>query len=269
MTAAPPPAVDPAAPPALARDPWQRLRRHTPARIGLGRAGGALPTHAVLRFDAAHALARDAVHEPLDPDLLLSDVAAALDPAHRPPGRPLVVTSGAADRAAYLQRPDLGRRLGDPTAVAAVGRAHPEGFDLSLVLADGLSARAVARHAPGLVAELVQRLPGWSLAPLVIARQARVALGDEVGALLGARLVIVLIGERPGLSAPDSLGAYLTWQPRAGRTDAERNCVSNIRPPVGLDLAEAARTISRLALGARDLGLTGVGLKDSGEALTS
>src|SRR3954453_7680222 len=205
-------------------DPWSVLRDATRARVALGRAGDALPTARELEFRAAHAAARDAVHAPLD----AGAVRAALG------GEVLEVRSAAPDRATYLQRPDLGRRLpGGP----ALPRA---GADLAVVIADGLSPRAVHEHAAGVTAALLERLPGWSVAPVVVAHQGRVALGDEIGAALGARAVVVLIGERPGLSAADSLGAYLTWDPRPGRVDAERNCVPNPRPPHGLTYAQAA-----------------------------
>ena len=233
-------------------DPWQVLRGATRARVALGRAGDGLPTARELEFRAAHAAARDAVHMPLDPELVRS----------RLPGVELLeVRSQAPDRATYLQRPDLGRRLEEGTAL-------PSGsYDLALVLADGLSPRAVHDHGPGTVQAVLERLPGWSLAPVVLAHQARVALGDEVGAALGARAVVVLVGERPGLSSADSLGLYLTWAPRPGRADSERNCISNVRPPHGLSYAQAADTLAALLSAARELGASGVALKDEGPAL--
>jgi ethanolamine ammonia-lyase small subunit len=234
-------------------DPWSVLRSATRARVALGRAGDALPTARELEFRAAHAAARDAVHQPLDPDL----VRAALGPAHEV----LEVHSAAPDRATYLQRPDLGRQLAEGTSLP---RADA---DLAVVIADGLSPRAVHEHAAGLVTALLERLPGWSVAPLVLASQARVALGDAVGEALGARAVVVLIGERPGLSSADSLGVYLTWAPRVGRADSERNCVSNVRPPHGLSYAQAADTVAALLGAARELGASGVVLKDEGPAL--
>jgi len=245
--------------PELEHDPWAPLRRHTPARIGLGRAGDALPTSALLRFQAAHALARDAVHDVLDAELVTSGLAAAL--GDRLAAAPVAVDSAAPDRARYLQRPDLGRRLAPSAAavLAPVAAAGP--CDLVLVVADGLSARAVHAHAAATAGAVVARLPGWSVAAVVV-RQGRVAVGDAVGALLGARFAVVLVGERPGLSAPDSLGAYLTHTPRPGRRDSDRNCISNIRPPQGLGIEAAAETIAGLLLKADRLGLTGVGLKD-------
>jgi ethanolamine ammonia-lyase small subunit len=235
-------------------DAWAGLRAATRARVGLGRTGDALPTSVLLDLWDAHALARDAVHAPLD-------VAAVLDQLGARPH--VVVDSAAPDRAAYLQRPDLGRRLSD-TSRAALSPGH---HDLVVVLADGLSAQAVEAHAVPLLDALTELLDGWRLAPVVVALQARVALGDEVGELMGATASLVLIGERPGLSAADSLGAYLTWRPRPGRRDAERNCVSNIRPPHGLPVDRAAQTLARLLTAARTRGLSGVGLKDDVPAL--
>ena len=251
------------APHGIPPDPWADLRAHTQARLALGRAGAALPTAELLRFGLAHAQARDAVHIPLDADALAAQLQA-LGCATRQ------VHSAAPDRATYLLRPDLGRRLCDADAealreVAAEGGAP---IDLLLVVADGLSSLAVARQAPPLVEAIRQQAPaGWQLGSVVIARQARVALGDAVGALLGARLVAVLVGERPGLSSPDSLGIYLTWHPQVGRSDAERNCISNVRPE-GLQPARAAARLWWLCQAARQLGLTGVGLKDRSDGLT-
>jgi ethanolamine ammonia-lyase small subunit len=240
----------------LAGDPWSVLRDATRARVALGRAGDGLPTGRELEFRAAHAAARDAVHTPLDGDLVraaLTTAGVGLDV--------LEVHSQAPDRTTYLQRPDLGRRLADGTAL-------PEGsYDLALVLADGLSPRAVHEHAAGTVAAVLERLPGWSVAPLVLAAQARVALGDPVGQALGAAIVVVVVGERPGLSSADSLGLYLTHGPRPGRADSERNCISNVRPPHGLSYAQAADTLVALLQASRQLGASGVVLKDEGTAL--
>ena len=231
-------------------DPWAVLRSATRARVALGRAGDALPTARELEFRAAHAAARDAVHQPLEVDRLRPALGAFLE-----------VHSAAPDRATYLQRPDLGRQLAPGTELPRTGD------DLAVVVADGLSPRAVHEHAAGLVTALLERLPGWSVAPLVLAHQARVALGDAVGEALGARAVVVLVGERPGLSSADSLGVYLTWDPRPGRADSERNCVSNVRPPHGLSYAQAADTVAALLTAARELGASGVVLKDEGPAL--
>ena len=224
----------------------------TQARVRLGRSGSALPTAALLAFDLDHARARDAVGA----DLSADELATAI-------GSPLIaVNSRAGDRATYLRRPDLGRLLAPEDAALLV----PGDATLAIVLADGLSALAVQRHGAPMVAALVDRLPDWRIAPLVVARQARVAIGDAIGALLAVDLVVVLIGERPGLSAPDSLGAYLTWDPRPGRRDSERNCVSNIRPPRGLSYAAAADTIAALLAAARAGRRTGVMLKDGATA---
>lgn len=241
-------------------DPWGPLRALTTARIALGRAGTSLPTGAHLAFQLAHAQARDAVHHPAD----FAAIAAALRAGGR---EPLVVASAAPDRQTYLLRPDLGRRLGEGDAAALEQMAPAAGVDLVMVIADGLSGRAVELHAAPLLQELAATLAGqgWALAPPVLARQGRVALGDAIGAACRARLVLVLIGERPGLSAADSLGAYLTFDPRPGRTDAERNCVSNIRPD-GLPVPAAARKLAWLLAEARRRRCTGVTLKDASDA---
>jgi len=243
--------------PVLVRaDPWAALRRHTPARIALGRSGPALPTSEVLDFSLAHARARDAVHQPLDLD--------TLEPALHAVGyAPLRVRSAAPDRSTYLTRPDLGRQLaGDSTTQLEAAAA---GADIALAVIDGLSARAVQQHTVPLLEALCELAPHrWTTLPLVLALQGRVALGDAIGARLHARLVVVLIGERPGLSSPDSLGIYLTWNPQIGRSDAERNCISNVRP-AGLSYAEAARKLDWLAGAALARGLTGVGLKDESD----
>jgi len=236
-------------------DPWAALRRHTPARIGLGRSGVALPTTEVLRFAAAHALARDAVQVPLDVTALSARLA---DDGWTS----IAVASQAADRDTYLRRPDLGRRLASEDAARLRALSTGEA-DLAVVLGDGLSAQAVPLHAPPLLAALRGTLEGDGLrwAPLVIATQARVALADEIGAALRARVVLILLGERPGLSSPDSLGAYLTHAPAVGRSDAERNCVSNIRP-AGLAPAAAAARIAWLLREALRRRTSGVALKD-------
>jgi len=242
-----------AEPPAPADLP-SRLRAATTARVGLGRIGTALPTRASLEFQLAHARARDAVQAGLPPGALGETIA----------GLPVIeVSSRAEGRSHYLQRPDLGRRL-DPGDLAALPSGDP---DLAIVIADGLSATAVATHAVPLVEALVARLPGWRMAPVVVAHQGRVALGDEIGAALGATLLVMLIGERPGLSAADSLGAYLTWAPRPGLRDSARNCISNIRPPHGLDYADAADQIAALLQAARAAGRTGVLLKTAPASL--
>jgi ethanolamine ammonia-lyase small subunit len=228
------------------------LRAFTPARVALGRAGHSLPTAELLRFQLDHARARDAVYEALDP--------ASLGLPH------VLVRSAAPDRATYLRRPDLGRRLADGTAL------ERGDYDAAFVIADGLSAPAVHRHAGPLLDALLPRLGQekplrrggfgeWRVAPLTVVLQGRVAVGDEIGMRLGARLTVVLIGERPGLTSPDSLGVYLTWDPRPGRTDAERNCISNIRTE-GLGYEAAAVTLEFLMNAARSRRLSGIALKD-------
>ena len=237
--------ADPSEP---ALDPFRWLRMATPARIGLGRAGQGLPTAPMLAFQFAHARARDAVDAVLDVEAIAAEV-----------GRPvLIVDSAAPDREAYLRNPDLGRRLGK----ADLGRGD---YDLAVVIADGLSAQAANMHGATLARALIARLEGWSIAPIVLARQARVAIGDPIAEGLGARAVAVLIGERPGLSTPHSLSAYLTWAPRPGRLDSERNCISNIHEPYGLSIDQAADKIAWLLIEARRLGFTGVDLKDRHE----
>ncbi|WP_372497018.1 ethanolamine ammonia-lyase subunit EutC [Streptomyces shenzhenensis] len=233
---------------------WTVLRRHTQARIGLGRSGSALPTRHRLGLQAAHAAARDAVHSPFEPDVVTAGLA----------GTPTVrVRSAAGDRLTYLQRPDLGRRLNP------VDRAHlPAGgeWDVVFVVADGLSSRAVHEHAAAVLRATTARLADWRVAPVVLAEQARVALGDDVAHAMGAALAVVLIGERPGMSAADSLGAYLTHRPVPGvTTDAGRNCLSNIRPPRGLTYEAAAEKLAGLMVRARELGRTGVELKDESD----
>jgi len=209
-----------------------------------------MPLREVLAMQMAHALARDAVHAPLD--------AAALEAALRP--HPVLqARSAATDRATFLRRPDLGRRL-HPDADLPAG-----GCDVVFVLADGLSATAVQRHAAPVFHACLARLPGWRIGPAVIATQARVALGDAVGERLGARLVAVLIGERPGLSVPDSLGIYLTFAPRVGRRDSERNCISNIHEQGGLSPELAAAKLAWLMREALSRKLTGTGLKDEAD----
>lgn len=241
-------------------DPWHALREHTPARVALGRSGVSLPTHELLRFGSAHAMARDAVHVPLDALTLCKALRAHDWPS-------LHVRSAAPDRATYLLRPDLGRCLDQISATQLREHAPATACDLLLVVGDGLSSLAVNRHALPLIEQIRAQAPAaWRFGPVVVAEQARVALGDPIGELLQARLVVVLIGERPGLSSPDSLGIYLTWAPRSGRTDAERNCISNVRPE-GLGYAQAARKLLWLCGEAQRLRLTGVQLKDRSEVV--
>ncbi|MFB9993143.1 ethanolamine ammonia-lyase subunit EutC [Deinococcus oregonensis] len=234
--------------------PWERLRQYTDARIALGRVGTSVPTAELLRFGQAHALARDAVQAELDGVAL----AEAL------PCNTLQVRSQAAHRSEYLRRPDLGRRLHPESARVLRAHRSDPAPDLLIMVSDGLSALAAQRQAAAVLHTLLPGLQaaGLRVAPVLIAGQARVALADEAAELLGVRLAIHLIGERPGLSSPDSLGAYLTYNPRSGTLDSARNCVSNIRP-AGLDAGTAARRVLALTLQALRRGLSGVELKDT------
>jgi ethanolamine ammonia-lyase small subunit len=247
-------------------NPWRRLREFTDARIGLGRAGISLPTSELLAFQLSHAQARDAVHFPLDVSALRAELQALQGMSAETPL--LQLHSQAADRVTYLQRPDLGRKLDDASrqqVVALPAAANATPSDLAIVIVDGLSSLAVQQNAAPFLAELLPLLKSqqqlWSLAPLTVVEQGRVAIGDDIGELINARMVLLLIGERPGLSSPDSLGLYLTWSPRSGLNDAARNCISNVRP-AGLAYAEAARRVVHLMNEARRLQLSGVNLKD-------
>jgi ethanolamine ammonia-lyase small subunit len=242
--------------PRAVADPWTALRALTPARIALGRAGGSLPTAEVLGFSAAHAAARDAVWTGLDLDRLEADL--------QPLGLPVLrLSTLAPDRATYLRRPDLGRRLDEPSLARLSGAAPAGGCDVVIVIGDGLSATGVQSHGPALAIDLAGRLRerGFRLGPAAVVRQARVAVEDPVGAALRARAAVILLGERPGLGSPDGVGAYLVLGPRPGRTDAERNCVSNIRAG-GMPLAVAAELLAWLLGESLRRGLSGVGLKD-------
>ncbi len=246
-----------AAPALVAPDAWGSLRRYTPARIALGRAGDSLPTAALLELGVAQARARDAVNEASQQQALLGQLQAL--------GLEAIGVHGAArDRPEYLRRPDRGRRLDAPSRArlqAHREQAAPGAYDIVIVLADGLSPAAALHHGLPLLQRLLARLAPLRVGPVIVADMARVALGDEIGALLQADMVAIGIGERPGLTAPDSLGVYLTRAPRIGRRDSERNCLSNIRPE-GLDYAAAAQRLMGLIEGARRLGRTGVALKD-------
>jgi ethanolamine ammonia-lyase small subunit len=248
-------------------DPWVQLKKFTRARIALGRVGSSLPTCEVLDFGLAHAMARDAVHLALD--------VGALETAIQAQGFSTIrVHSRAPDRANYLLRPDWGRRLDDNSLIDLKNNSGLNGglkktksrpIDLLIVVADGLSSLAISRHVLPMLAEIRQLLPtDWQLGPVVIASQARVAIGDEIGQALNARMVAMLIGERPGLSSPDSLGIYLTYQPTLGLSDADRNCISNVRPE-GLQYTAAAKKLMWLAGQAMRLKLSGVALKDESD----
>lgn len=243
----------------MTHDPWEFLRRHTSARIALGRSGGSIKTAELLDFRLAHARARDAVHSPFDAEGLAAALRAlGLDTR--------VVRTRARDRQEYLLRPDLGRALDDAsrTELAAPRR----GFDLALVASDGLSAEAMRRNAIPFFTALVPlaRQLGLTLSPAVVVSCGRVAVQDEIGQLLGARIALIALGERPGLGSADSLGLYFVHDPRPGRTDAERNCISNVREG-GLAPAAAARKALYLIRQALELKLSGVALKDDGGAL--
>jgi len=251
-------------PPIDPQNPWLELRRLTPARIALGRSGTSMPTGAQLDFQYAHAQARDAVHLPFDHAGLSAQLAEA--------GRAsLLLQSAASDRHSYLQRPDLGRKLSEHSAqtLRDYAAAHPGGVDLAVVVADGLSALAVHRHTLPFLARMEEQTEaeGWSLSPVILVEQGRVAVADEIGQLLGAKMVVILIGERPGLSSPDSLGLYFTYNPKVGLTDAYRNCISNVRLE-GLSYGMAAHRLLYLMREACRRQLSGVNLKDEAQLQT-
>ena len=256
-----PPAHPPTAParkPAQ-DEPWAELRRFTAARIALPRSGASLATAPLLEFRLAHARARDAVHAPFDDARLCAELA--------PLGLPvLAVASAAQDRQHYLMRPDLGRAARRTISAAMLAAHAGSGYDVAFIVADGLSARAVATHAQPLLAQVLPRLADWRIAPLVVARLGRVALGDAIANALHAEIAVMLIGERPGLSAPDSMGAYLTFAPTPQTSDAERNCISNIRPE-GLPYPDAAIKLVHLVRAMRARRLSGVQLKDDADRL--
>lgn len=233
-----------------------RLRALTPARVGLGRTGVSQQTSDLLQFQQAHAQARDSVHARLDSSTLSASLAAISGSSV------LRLQSAAPDRTTYLQRPDLGRKLDESSRASLAVYAHLQQSpcDLVVVVADGLSALAVERHVPPLLEEWLPQLEAMHLAPICIVEQGRVAIADEIGAALNAQMAVIFIGERPGLSSPDSLGAYITWQPQTGRTDAQRNCISNIRAE-GLSYAQAAEQLNFYLVQARLRRLTGVALK--------
>lgn len=242
-----------AAPVEISRAEREALRSYTPARIGLERAGVSLATRPLLDFQLAHARARDAVHAAIDERMLCDELRRCGLPA-------LALESKAGDRATYLKRPDLGRTLSDDSAA----QLAPGEYDVVFVIADGLSALAVERHALHLLRALLPLIPGCRPAPVCVVEHGRVAIGDAIGQALHAPLAVVMIGERPGLSSPDSLGVYITWEPRRGRKDAERNCISNIREE-GLSYELAARRLHYYMEEASRRHLTGLQLKDPAE----
>src|ERR1700723_163170 len=231
----------------------EALRSYTPARIGLERTGVSLATGPLLDFQLAHARARDAVHAAIDVRMLCDELRRSGLAA-------LALESKAKDRGTYLRRPDLGRALSADSAALLT----PGEYDVVFVIADGLSALAAERHALRLVREVLPLIAGWRLAPVCVVEQGRVAVGDAIGEALHAPLAVVLIGERPGLSSPDSPGAYITWEPRIGRKDAERNCISNIREE-GLSYAAAAGRLHYYMQEASRRHMTGLAIKDPAE----
>jgi len=261
------------------KNPWSVLKEFTNARIGLGRSGISIPTSHLLDFQLAHAQAQDAVHLPLDVQYLLEQIDKSsfntnIITSNKTSGellqkgyKTILLHSKAKDRTEYLQRPDLGRRLSETShhILSDMERSKRESYDLAIVIVDGLSSLAVQENAIVFIEKLSQALSYdnemWSIAPFAIIEQGRVAIGDEVGALLHAKATLVLIGERPGLSSPDSLGLYLTWDPQVGLTDASRNCISNIRLE-GLSYDEAVKKAIYLLKESRKLQLSGIKLKD-------
>ncbi|CNI45653.1 ethanolamine ammonia-lyase subunit EutC [Yersinia vastinensis] len=242
----------------LHRNPWAGLRQFTAARIALGRTGASLPTSELLKFGLAHAQARDAVHQPFLSEDLASQLAGLGLTT-------ITVNSAAPERSTYLCRPDLGRQLSQPSREQLCAWPDKQA-DVLLVIGDGLSSKAVHRQAIPLVEALLPYLQtlGLSLAPVVLAHQSRVALGDDAGECLQAKAVVILIGERPGLSSPDSLGVYMTWGPNTQRLESERNCISNIRPE-GLDYPQAAFRLAWLLEQSFQRRLSGVQLKDESD----
>jgi ethanolamine ammonia-lyase small subunit len=242
----------------IAQDPWTPLKQYTNARIALSRTGVAIPLAENLHFRADHARARDAVYAPLDGGLLERDIKIVA-----PQLQLLHVNSLAFNRQVYLQRPDWGRRL-NPTSIDLLkGATGQYSYDIAIIVADGLSATAVQLHAPEVLKELLYLLNenNFTVAPVCVATQARVAISDEIGSLLNSRLSLILIGERPGLSSPHSMGIYITYRPAVGNTDESRNCISNIHPQGGLNYKEAAAQAYNLIKNALSLQLSGVHLK--------
>ena len=248
-------------------NPWSGLRQFTTARIALGRAGLSMPTNPQLAFQLAHAQARDAVHHELNDVTFKSEVVEALGLTD---DHCLLLQSAAQDRSTYLKRPDLGRRLSESSSALLVKKIselvnsdQDSLFDIAFVAVDGLSALAIENNAIALLKLVYPKFEqqGLRIAPFTIVKQGRVAIGDEIGELLCSKLVVVMIGERPGLSSPESMSLYITWNPRVGLTDESRNCISNIHR-AGLTYAEAEHKLHYLVTQAHARQLTGVGLKD-------
>ncbi|WP_110975884.1 MULTISPECIES: ethanolamine ammonia-lyase subunit EutC [unclassified Acinetobacter] len=246
------------------QDVWENLKKFTDARIAIGRAGCSIPTHEMLKFQLAHAEAQDAVHQALDVDLLVSSFKTqSLDS--------LTVHSQAEDKQEYLKRPDLGRLLNSESyrGLQMFKASNPQAYDVCIVIGDGLSARAIEENAVPFIQHLIPHLQAehWSIAPIVIATGSRVALGDQVAECLHATMLVMLIGERPGLSSPDSMGIYYTWKASTGTLDAKRNCISNVRP-AGLSILIATQRLMSLMRGSKKLGYSGVELKDEHEMVS-
>ncbi|WP_319534656.1 ethanolamine ammonia-lyase subunit EutC [uncultured Vibrio sp.] len=252
----------------VTRNPWDKLREFTSARIALGRSGNSVPTDELLSFQLDHAQAMDAVHCSLNVDSLVAQLTDSYSILQQTLEPPVVVTSKVTDRFMYLQRPDLGRQLDEASwnTLEAIGKEHNAELDLAIVIADGLSSVAIQNHALPVISRLVSLLSGdeehqWNLAPIAVVKQGRVAVGDDVGECFNAKAVMVLIGERPGLTSPDSMGMYLTWGAKRGSKDSDRNCISNVRPQ-GLNYDDACQRAFYLLKEARRLQLSGVNLKD-------
>jgi ethanolamine ammonia-lyase small subunit len=252
----------------VTRNPWDKLREFTSARIALGRSGNSVPTDELLSFQLDHAQAMDAVHCSLNVDSLVAQLTDSYSILKQTLEPPVVVTSKVTDRFMYLQRPDLGRQLDEASwnTLEAIGKEHNTELDLAIVIADGLSSVAIQNHALPVISRLVSLMSGdeehqWNLAPIAIVKQGRVAVGDDVGQCFNAKAVLVLIGERPGLTSPDSMGMYLTWGAKRGSKDSDRNCISNVRPQ-GLNYDDACQRAFYLLKEARRLQLSGVNLKD-------
>lgn len=257
--------------PLVTENPWQKLKQFTSARIALGRAGNSIPSNELLSFQLDHARAIDAVHKALDVQTLLKQLNQSPVIKGAISSQVEVVSSKAVDRMVYLQRPDLGRQLSESSwqQLVEFQQASAKEYDLAIVVADGLSSTAIQKHALPVIEHLIKKLQGddnhhWSIAPITLVNQGRVASGDDVGECLKAKISLILIGERPGLTSPDSMGIYITWQPKRGAKDSSRNCISNIRPE-GLNYPEASDKAFYLLGEALKRQVTGIGLKDRSE----
>ena len=234
------------------KDHWEFLKNFTDARIAMGRTGNSIPTKNLLEFQLAHAKARDAVHSELN----FTEISDLLNKFNL---QIINLHSSVHNRMEYLQRPDLGRKLNEESKT--ILNKCQKGFDLSIVIADGLSSLAIKNHLKPFLENLLPELNSWRLAPLSVVKEGRVAIGDEIAQILEAEIVVILIGERPGLSSPDSMGIYLTYAPKSGLTDESRNCISNVRP-AGLNYSSASKKLLYLLNQSRSKKLSGVNLKD-------